>query len=84
MAKRITINGRDEILLKRLIEQFRRDNTGLEGMMSDGKVASLIVQALLTWAYKDEIVFGLDPKGGLHIMIPQEKVEALQEVIIVR
>ena len=37
MAKRITINGRDEILLKRLIEQFRRD-IGLEGMMSDGKV----------------------------------------------
>jgi hypothetical protein len=84
MAKRITINGRAETLLQRLIEQFRQDNTELEGTMSDGKAASLIVQALITWAYKDEIVFGMDPKGGLHIMIPKEKVEALQEVIILR
>jgi hypothetical protein len=84
MAKRITINGRAETLLQRLVEQFRRDNTELEGSLSDGKAASLIVQALITWAYKDDIVFGLDPKGGLQIMIPQEKVEALQEVIIVR
>ena len=84
MAKRILINGRAETLLKRLVEQLRHDNTELEGTMSDGQAASLIVQALLTWAYKDEIVFGMDPKGGLQIMIPKEKVEALQEVIILR
>jgi len=84
MAKRITITGRAEILLQRRVEQFRYDNTELEGTMSDGKAASLIVQALITWAYRDEVVFGIDPKGGLHIMIPKEKVAALQEVIIVR
>lgn len=84
MAKRITITGRAETLLLRLVAQFRQDNTDLEGTISDGKAASLIVQALITWAYKDEIVFGIDPKGGLQIMIPKEKVEALQEVIILR
>jgi len=84
MAKRIMITGRAETLLNRLVEQFRHDNTELAGTMSDGKAASLIVQALITWAYKDEIVFGIDPKGGLQIMIPKEKVEALQEVIILR
>jgi hypothetical protein len=84
MAKRITINGRAETLLKRLVEQFRQDNTELEGTMSDGKAASMIVQALITWAYKDEIVFGIDPKGGFNLMIPKEKVEALQEMVILR
>jgi hypothetical protein len=84
MTKRITINGRVEILLNRLIAQFRQDNTGLEGAMSDGKAAALIVQALITWAYKDDVVFGIDPKGGLQIMIPKEKVAALQEVIILQ
>jgi hypothetical protein len=38
--------------------------------MSDGKAASLLVQALIMWAYKDDIVFGMDPQGGVHIMIP--------------
>ena len=84
MAKRITITGRAETLLQRLVAQFRQDNTELEGALSDGKVASLIVQALITWASKDELVFGMDPEGGLHIMIPKEKVEAFQEVIIMR
>ena len=84
MAKRITITERAETLLQRLVAQFRQDNTELAGTIRDGKAASLIVQALITWAYKDEIVFGIDPKGGLHIMIPKEKVEALQEVIILR
>jgi hypothetical protein len=84
MAKRITINGRAETLLNRLVAQFHQDNTELEDTMSEGKAASLIVQALITWAYKDDIVFGLDSKGGLQIMIPKEKVEALQEVIILR
>ena len=50
MAKRILINGRAETLLKRLVEQFRQDNAELEGTMSDGKAASMIVQALITWA----------------------------------
>jgi hypothetical protein len=84
MTKRITITGRAATLLNRLIAQFRQDNTVLAGTMSDGKAASLIVQGLITWAYKDEIVFGMDPKGALQIMIPKEKVEALQEVIILR
>jgi hypothetical protein len=84
MTKRITITGRAETLLKRLVEQFRHDNTELEGTMSDGKVASLIVQALITWAYKDELVFGMDPKEGFNMMIPKEKVEAFQEVVILR
>jgi hypothetical protein len=84
MAKRITLNGRAETLLNRLVEQFRQDNTALEGTLSDGEAASMIVQALITWAHKDEIVFGIDPKGGCNMMIPKEKVEALQDVIILR
>jgi hypothetical protein len=84
MAKRITINGRGETLLKRLVEQFRQDNTELEGTLSDGEAASMIVQALIIWAHKDEIVFGIDPKGGCNLMIPKEKVEALQDMIILR
>jgi hypothetical protein len=84
MAKRITLNGRAETLLNRLVEQFRQDNTELEGTLSDGEAASMIVQALITWAHKDEIVFGIDPKGGCNMMIPKEKVEALQDVIILR
>jgi hypothetical protein len=84
MAKRITITGRAETLLNRLVAQFRHDNTELAGTMSEGEAASMIVQALITWAYRDRIVFGIDPKGGLHIMIPKEKVDALQEVIILR
>ena len=63
MAKRITINGRAETLLKRLIERFRQDNTELEGTLSDGEATSMIIQALIAWAYKDKIVFGIDPKG---------------------
>jgi hypothetical protein len=39
----------------------------------------MIIQALIAWAYKDEIVFGIDPKGGFNMMIPKEKVEALQD-----
>ena len=84
MAKRITINGRAESLLKRLVERFREDNTEPEGTLSDGEAASMIVQALIAWAYKDEIVFGIDPKGGFNMMIPKEKAEALQEVVILR
>jgi hypothetical protein len=84
MATRITLNGRAETLLNRLVEQFRQDNTELEGTLSDGEAASMIVQALITWAHKDEIVFGIDPKGGCNMMIPKEKVEALQDVIILR
>jgi hypothetical protein len=84
MAKRITLNGRAETLLNRLVEQFRQDNTELEGTLSDGEAASMIVQALITWAHKDEIVFGIDPEGGCNMMIPKEKVEALQDVIILR
>jgi hypothetical protein len=84
MAKRITLNGRAETLLNRVVEQFRQDNTELEGTLSDGEAASMIVQALITWAHKDEIVFGIDPKGGCNMMIPKEKVEALQDVIILR
>ena len=52
MAKRITINRQVEILLARLIAQFRQDDTGLEGAMSDGKVAALTVQVFITWAYE--------------------------------
>ena len=84
MAKRITINGRAETLLKRLVEQFRQDNTELKGTLSDGEAASMIIQALILWAHKDEIVFGVDPKGGLNMMIPKEKVAALQDMIILR
>jgi hypothetical protein len=84
MTKRIMLNGRAETLLNRLVEQFRQDNTELEGTLSDGEAASMIVQTLITWAHKDEIVFGIDPKGGCNMMIPKEKVEALQDVIILR
>jgi hypothetical protein len=84
LAKRITITGRAETLLQRLVEQFRRDNTELAGTMSESETASIIVQCLITWAYKDKIVFGIDPKGELHIMIPKEKVEAFQEVLVMR
>jgi hypothetical protein len=84
MAKRITITGRAETLLKCLVERFRQDNTDLEDMLSDDEVASMIVQALITWAYKDELAFGIDPKGGFNMMIPKENVEAFQEVIILR
>jgi hypothetical protein len=37
MAKRITITGRAETLLNRLVAQFRHDNTELAGTMSEGK-----------------------------------------------
>jgi hypothetical protein len=84
MAKRITINGRTETLLKRLVERLRQDNTELEGTLSDGEAASMIIQALIAWAYKDEIVFGIDPKGDFNMMIPKEKLEALHKVIILR
>jgi hypothetical protein len=84
MAKRITINGRAETLLKRLVDQFRQDNTELKGALSETEVASMIVQALIIWAHKDEIVFGMDPKGGCNMMIPKEKVAALQNMIILR
>ena len=84
MAKRITINGRAETLLKRLVERFRQDNTELEGTLSDGEAISMIIQALIAWAYKDEIVFGIDPKGGFNMMIPKEKVEALHDMVILR
>jgi len=84
MAKRITITGRAETLLQRLVEQFCHDNTELAGTMSESETASIIVQCLITWAYKDKIVFGVDPNGGLNMMIPKEKVEAFQEVVILR
>ena len=45
----------------------------------------MIVQALITWVYKDEIVFGMDPAGGLHIMIPERESRSITgEVIILR
>jgi hypothetical protein len=84
MAKRITINGRAETLLKRLVEQFRQDNTELAGTMSESETASMIVQALITLAYKDDLTFGIDPKGVFNMMIQKEKLEALQDMIIVR
>lgn len=84
MAKRITLNGHAETLLKRLVEQFRHDNTELAGAMSESETATMIVQCLVTWAYRDKIVFGIDPKGGLNMMIPKEKVEAFQKMIILR